>query len=128
MIRPPTCKVDRRSPDERCMGTFPSRLQDMEIGWRLDARDTKGDWFPATVVEVGLASHCCTRSCLSPAALSLGLPLRRWRYIFYVLGPTGSFQASQSGSTEEMCCSPRRTYCTKFRVLHSLGFPMLAAV
>lgn len=51
-VRPPTANVDRRSPDERCMGSFPSRLRDLQIGWRLDALDKQGGWYAGTVIEV----------------------------------------------------------------------------
>ena len=45
--------MDRRSPDERyCMGPFPSKLEDIKLGWRLDALDGQGGWYAATVVEV----------------------------------------------------------------------------
>lgn len=52
VLRPATPGMDRRSPDERCEGKLPSRLEDLEIGWRLDALDKDNKWFPATVVEV----------------------------------------------------------------------------
>lgn len=51
-------KVDRRSPDERCMASFPSRLKELEVGWRLDALDRQGSWYPATVVEVSYQRIC----------------------------------------------------------------------
>ena len=52
-IRPPTSIIDRRSPDERySMGPFPSKLEDIKLGWRLDALDVQGGWYAATVVEV----------------------------------------------------------------------------
>ena len=50
--RPPTSTPDNRTPDERCTSSFPTRLRDLEIGWRLDALDGQGGWFAATVVEV----------------------------------------------------------------------------
>lgn len=52
LTRPPTSTVDRRSPDERCMSSFPSKLTEFEVGWRLDALDRQGGWFAGTVVEV----------------------------------------------------------------------------
>lgn len=59
--RPPRLlsPVDRRTPDERCSNTasFPKRLTDLELGWRLDALDGEGGWFAATVVEVMLHAH-----------------------------------------------------------------------
>lgn len=61
-IRPRTSKADQRSPDERCMGSFPSRLQALERGWRLDALDGQGGWFAATVVEVRYRNMVYIRS------------------------------------------------------------------
>lgn len=49
--------MDRRSPDERCKENFPSRLGDVEVGWRLDALDKEGHWYAATVVEVNESSR-----------------------------------------------------------------------
>lgn len=52
--RPPTSMPDHRTPDERCTApnSFPSKLRDLELGWRLDALDGQGGWYAATVVEV----------------------------------------------------------------------------
>lgn len=44
---------DRRTPDERCTASFPAKLRELELGWRLDALDGEGAWFAATVVQVG---------------------------------------------------------------------------
>lgn len=50
--RPTALRPDRRSPDERCMSSFPSRFRDLEVGWRLDALDNQGGWYASTIVEV----------------------------------------------------------------------------
>lgn len=55
--RPPKSAVDRRTPDERCTVSFPKKLRDLELGWRLDALDGQGGWFAATVVEVMLVLY-----------------------------------------------------------------------
>ena len=54
LTRPANSQMDRRTPDERCMGTLPSKLHEFEVGWRLDALDYQGKWFPATVVDVSV--------------------------------------------------------------------------
>lgn len=59
--RPPTPTPspvpDRRTPDERCMGSFPAKLRELELGWRLDALDGQGGWYAGTVVQVWLVVH-----------------------------------------------------------------------
>lgn len=63
--------LDRRTPDERCTASFPAKLRELELGWRLDALDGQGTWFAATVVQVclvvrtNLYSKYTTRSCLT---------------------------------------------------------------
>ena len=34
------------------MSPFPSKLEELKLGWRLDALDGHGGWYAATVVEV----------------------------------------------------------------------------
>lgn len=71
--RPANSQMDRRSPDERCMGRLPSKLEEVEIGWRLDALDYQGNWFPATVVDVSVVfgSHGYTlRHAFYPPSLA----------------------------------------------------------
>ena len=57
--RPPTSMPDHRTPDERCTApdSFPSKLRDLQLGWRLDALDEQGGWYAATVVEVRVRQH-----------------------------------------------------------------------
>lgn len=42
---------------------MPTRLRELEVGWRLDALDGQGGWFAATVVEVRLSSLKSTFVC-----------------------------------------------------------------
>lgn len=45
-------ELERQSPDERCMQSFPTSFRDLEIGWRLDALDKEGGWYPSTIINV----------------------------------------------------------------------------
>lgn len=58
--RPPLLdsELERQSPDERCMKSFPTSFRDLEIGWRLDALDKEGVWYPSTVINVRFAGFC----------------------------------------------------------------------
>ncbi|CAM9950630.1 unnamed protein product [Ectocarpus sp. 12 AP-2014] len=69
--RPPTSTPDNRTPDERCTSSFPTRLRDLEIGWRLDALDGQGGWYAATVVEINPRAKALDRGGDKPSKASL---------------------------------------------------------
>ncbi|CAM9124714.1 unnamed protein product [Ectocarpus sp. 4 AP-2014] len=68
--RPPTSTPDNRTPDERCTSSFPTRLRDLEIGWRLDALDGQGGWYAATVVEINPRAKALDRGGDKPSKAS----------------------------------------------------------
>lgn len=55
------------------MGPFPSKLEEIKLGWRLDALDGQGGWYAATVVQVS-GVYSCVHGIVAPIVVCVDGP------------------------------------------------------